>query len=144
MKRWSGKHMRTTRRPGDRGGGQALRIFALPCSRDVSTIWEPSTGYVFSLIYFLTTHFKGWFCSGLVKAYVKYFSCTSLGPGVELKFMWQRWRELFYFLYIIGSSLFIFRVCMECWIIEKVLKFGQQFFKAWIKSGKYRSSLERW
>lgn len=32
------KHMRTTRGPGDRGGGQALRIFALPCSREVSTI----------------------------------------------------------------------------------------------------------
>ena len=30
--------MRTTRGPGDRGGGQALPIFALPCSHDVSTI----------------------------------------------------------------------------------------------------------
>ena len=90
MKRWSGKHMRTTR------GHEAVKRFLfLPyLVLATSLLSESLAQAVCSLIYFLTTHFKGWFCTGLVKAYVKYFSCTSLGPGVELKVTWQGWREL--------------------------------------------------
>ena len=58
--------------------------------------------------------------------------CTSLSDLSLFEF------QSFISVYVQGSYIEFWS-----WILEKVFKFAQQFSKAWIKPGKYRSSLER-